>query len=263
MQADITNIDDLKLKLNVEFDYCIHTASYNEFFYENYAEKALAVNSLGTRNLIEVLKDSNIKNFIYLSTFHVYGNSAGVLTEDSELKPRSDYASTHLFAEYYLKQFYYTHNFQSIIFRLTNSYGSPKYINSSKWYLVLNDLVKSAFENQVILLKSNGKSVRDFIWMGDVCKLLGHGLMLESHDVYNLSSGKTYGMMELAEKVQSVYKSRYGKKIDIIANNNDQTKYLELKVDNDKIKKIINFEFVDNFKKEINSIFDLLEKNRY
>ena len=35
IQADITKINDLKLKLDMEFDYCIHTASYNEFFHNN------------------------------------------------------------------------------------------------------------------------------------------------------------------------------------------------------------------------------------
>ena len=130
IQADITNLDELKSKLNVTFDYCIHTASYNESFQENYAQKALKVNALGTRNLVETLKDTNIKNFIYLSTFHVYGASSGRISEENDLNPKNDYASSHLFAEFYLKQFFYTHNFQSVIFRLTNSYGAPKFIKS-------------------------------------------------------------------------------------------------------------------------------------
>ncbi len=263
LQADITDIEDLKLKLNFDFDYCIHAASYNEFFHKNYAKKGLEVNTLGTRNLIEVLEESQIKNFIYLSTFHVYGANSGVITEDHELNPKNDYASTHLFAEYYLKQFFHTHNFISVIFRLTNSYGAPKNINSSKWYLVLNDLVKSAYENQVITLKGNGKTVRDLIWMGDVCKVLESSLNIVSNEIYNLSSGKTYRMMELAEKVQDVYQDRYGKKIEIIANKSDHTKTLELKVDNSKIQKVIDFEFKDNLDEEIDSIFSLLEKNKH
>ncbi len=263
LQADIRNKDNLKLKLNIEFDYCIHTASYNEFFHEDYSTIALEVNTLGTRNLIEVLKDTSIKNFIYLSTFHVYGAISGTISEDNELNPKNDYASTHLFAEYYLNQFFYSHNFKSVIFRLTNSYGAPKYFNSTKWYLVLNDLTKSAFENKEIVLKGNGKAVRDLIWMGDVCKILDHSLNRVSSGIYNLSSGKTYEMMELAKKVQDVYKSKYGKKIEIITNKNDNSKYFELKVDNSKISKFLNFEFNDQLSEEIESIFNLLEKNKH
>ena len=262
IQADIADIDDLKLKLNIEFDYCIHAASYNEFFHENYASKALEINTLGTRNLVEVLKDTKIKNFIYLSTFHVYGVTAGVITEDTELSPKNDYASTHLFAEYYLKQFFNTHNFQSVIFRLTNSYGAPKCINSTKWYLVLNNLVKSAYENQVIFLRGNGKDVRDLIWMGDVCTVLERGLSFTSNNIYNLSSGKTYEMMTLAKKVQKVYENRYREKIEIIINKADRAKHSDLRVVNSKIKKCINFEFKDNLEDEIVSIFNLLEKSK-
>jgi UDP-glucose 4-epimerase len=263
IQADISSIKSLKVNLKIEFDYCIHAASYNEFFHENYYEKALEVNTLGTRNLIEVLKNTKIKNFIYLSTFHVYGSIDGLITETAKLRPKNDYASTHLFAEFYLRQFYYSHNFKSVILRLTNCYGAPKDINSTKWYLVLNDLVKSAFSNHEIKLKGNGKAVRDLIWMGDISSVIETCLNRVSSDVYNLSSGKTFQMMDLAIKVQSIYETRYHKEIEIITSKNDKTKFSELIVDNSKINKILNFKFNDRLNEEINSIFDLLEKNKH
>ncbi len=263
IQADIGNYNQLKSKLNIEFDYCIHTASYNESFHENYPKNALLINSLGTRNLIEVLKNTKIKRFIYLSTFHVYGENKGVITENTELNPKNDYASTHLFAEYYLKQFFYTDNFPFIIFRLTNSYGVLKYINSSKWYLVLNNLVKLAYEKDKIVLNSNGKAKRDFIWMGDVCSIIERSLdfKLSNSNIFNLSSGITFSMMDLAYKVQDVYQQRYNKSINIFINPEDKTLSLELKIDNSKLKELGDFNFSNKFNAEINNIFDLLENN--
>ena len=261
LQADITNLDDLKSKLTEEFDFCIHAASCNEVFQENYAKKALKVNALGTRNLIEVLKNTSIKNFIYLSTFHVYGKSFGLISEESDLNPKNDYATSHLFAEYYLKQFLLTDNFQSIIFRVTNCYGAPKFFDTSKWYLILNDLVRSAFENQKIILKSNGNASRDFIWIRDVCKVLHESLTFDKSSTYNLSSGITFKMMDLALAVQNNYKKRYGVDINIVSNKKDKTTYSELKVDNSKLKKIVSFEFNDKLNHEINLIFNLLESN--
>ena len=264
IQADITNYNDLKLKLNIEFDYCIHTASYNEFFNDNYPKDALLINTLGTRNLIDILKDTNIKNFIYLSTFHVYGLNEGIITENTELNPKNDYASTHLFAEYYLKQFFNTHNFPFVTFRLTNSYGSPKYKNSTKWYLVLNDLVKSAYEKNKIILKSNGESKRDFIWMGDVCSIIEKSLDIKPsiNNTLNLNSGMTFSMIELAKKIKVIYMIRYNKNIEISVNNEDKTVSLDLKVDNTKLNNIVKLNFNDKFNLEINNIFDLLENNQ-
>ncbi len=262
IQANIINLEELKEKLKyIEVDYVIHTASYNEYFHKNYAKKALLVNSLGTRNLIEVLKDKNIKNFIYLSTFHIYGTSSGVIDETTPPNPKNDYASTHLFAEFYLKQFYSSSNFPYIIFRLTNSYGSPKSISTNKWYLVLNDLVKSAYLYRKIVLNSNGEAKRDFIWMGDVCRVMEKSFKFEPNNIFNLSSKKSYNILFLAKKVRKIYKKRYKKDIEIVINKEDKTKPLNLIVDNRKLKKLIDFEFLDRFEKEIENIFTLLENN--
>jgi UDP-glucose 4-epimerase len=264
IQADITNLNDLKLKLDIEFDYCIHTASYNEFFHENYPQDALLINSLGTRNLIEVLNNTNIKNFIYLSTFHVYGKNSGVINESTELNPKNDYASTHLFAEYYIKQFFITDGFPFVIFRLTNSYGAPKHIDSTKWYLVLNDLVKSAYNKKKIILKGNGKAVRDFIWMGDVCSVLKQSLDFKSSidNIFNLSSGITFSIIDLAKIIQDVYMKRYAENIDILINKTDKTGDLILKVDNAKLNSLIHFNFTNKLNEEVDSIFKLLEDDK-
>jgi UDP-glucose 4-epimerase len=260
IQADITDIGELREKLkDIEFDYIIHTASYNEYFHKDYAKKALLVNTLGTRNLIDVLKDKNIKRFIYLSTFHIYGLDSGIITEDTPPNPKNDYASTHLFAEYYLKQFGESDEFPYIIFRLTNSYGSPKYINSSKWYLVLNDLTKSAFIKKKILLRGNGKAIRDFIWSGDVCSVIEKSFHFKAKEIFNLSSNQTYSMYYIAKEVQRVYKKRYAQEIEIILNSSDKTPSKNLIVDNSRLKQYIDIEFSNKFQDEVESIFNLLE----
>jgi UDP-glucose 4-epimerase len=260
IECDITNIDDLKNKLDFDLDFCIHMASYNEFFHDNYFKKALEVNTLGARNLLEVLSIKNIKNFIYFSTFHVYGASSGVINEESPLNPKNDYATTHLFSEYYIKQFGFTNNFKYTILRLTNSYGCPTFIDSDKWYLVLNDLTKSAYENQKIIIKTNGKVKRDFIYMEDVAKVIDQLLQIEAtNEIYNLSSFKSYEIKELANYVKEVFYSKYNKNIEIKINKNDKTKYPNLNVDNSKLKNLIEFEPKVAFKKEINKIFELLE----
>ena len=262
IQADISDFNDLSGKLkDIDFDYVIHTASYNEFFHKNYYQKALLVNTLGTRNLIEIFKDKSIKKFIYLSTFHIYGKSSGVINEDTTPNPNNDYASTHLFAEYYLKQFYSTHNFPYVTFRLTNSYGSPKSIDSSKWYLVLNDLAKSAFLDKKIILKGNGKAIRDFIHITDVCSVIEKSFEFKPNSILNLSSNKTYSMLYLAKKVQLVYNKIYNKELEIIINKEDKTDTKILSVDNSRLKSLIDIKFSNRFEEEISNIFNLLEQN--
>lgn len=262
VECDITNLEELKLKLNYDFDFCVHCASFNEFFLENYPKKALEINTLGTRNLLEVLNLKDLKNFIYFSTFHVYGLNSGFIDEMTVTNPKNDYASTHLFAEYYVKQFGYTHNLRYTILRLTNSYGCPIYKDTDKWYLVLNDLVKMSFEKNKIVLNSNGKAKRDFIYMGDVANIVDKLLKVEkTNEIYNLSAGKTYEIIDLAKKVQIIYRQRYNKDIELKINQNDLTKYGDLYVKNIKLKSLVNYEInEERIDKEIEEIFNLLEK---
>jgi len=260
IEADITNLESLKYKLNVEFDYCIHLASYNEFFETDYPQKALDVNTLGTRNLLEVLADTNLKKFIYMSTFHVYGINDGIINEESPLNPKNDYASTHLFAEYYVKQFGFNTGLNYSILRLTNSYGVPMLSGSNKWYLILNELVKSAYMNKNIVIKSNGQIKKDFIWMPDVSKILISLLDVIDSEVYNLSANKSHTLLKIANIIKIEYKKRYNENIKITINEEDKTLYKDLIVDNSKLKNLIKFKLNDMLIEEVNNIFDLLEK---
>ena len=108
IECDITNLADCKNKLqNLQFEFVIHAASFNDTFMPDYASAALEINTKGTRNILDSINISSLKNFIYLSTFHVYGAVSGVITEETIALPRHDYATTHLFAEYFVKQFYF------------------------------------------------------------------------------------------------------------------------------------------------------------
>jgi UDP-glucose 4-epimerase len=260
IEADVTDYEGLSKKLDLNFDFCIHTASFNEYFLKDYPKKALDINTLGTRNLLEILSKKKIKRFIYFSTFHIYGINSGIVNENSEPSPKNDYAATHLFAEYYIKQFGATHKVDYTILRLSNSYGAPTFLNTDKWYLVLNDLVKSSFEEGKIIIKSNGEPKRDFIWMNDVTNITKCILENDVNGVYNLSFGKSYKIINLANIVKNVYEERYKKSINIEINNNDKTVYNDLIVDNSKLINKINFKMSDMLSVEVNRIFDLLEK---
>ncbi|MBX7224633.1 MAG: NAD(P)-dependent oxidoreductase [Chitinophagales bacterium] len=247
------------------FDVVIHTASYNDTFLPQYNERALQINTLGTRNILQHLNKADLKNFIYLSTFHVYGASSGTITEKTPPQPIHDYATTHLFGEIYVEQFSRTHRLPYTIIRLTNSYGCPIDVHSDKWYLVLNDLARMAFEKQMIVLKSNGRPSRDFIWMGTVCKVfeLIAQLDIAPRDVFNLSGEQSYTMLNIAQEVKIAYALYSGNEIEISVNENDTNDYpSDLLVDASKLKRIIPYEDTPVFQNEAIQIFNLLARNK-
>jgi len=260
IDADIVSATQLREKLNFDIDYCIHLASYNEYFLEDYPKKALEVNTLGTRNLLEALNIKKLKNFIYFSTFHVYGLNSGMIDENTAPNPKNDYASTHLFAEYIVKQFGFTHGLKYTILRLTNSYGVPFFKDTDKWYLILNNLVKDAIDDKTIKLKSNGEIHKDFVSMVDVARIVNTLLTKNaSNEIFNLSSGQAYSLLELAKLIQEQYKKKYNENIEISINSDDKNNYKRLDVDNRKLLNFIDFNFKDIIDDEVNNIFTLLE----
>lgn len=260
--VDITDSSTLLSAIDQYFDVCIHAASYNEHFHENYTEKALKINALGTEYLCQALNVHGVGKLIYLSTFHVYGVSEGLVTEKSPITPLNDYGLTHFFAEKYIEKNGKVHGLNYTICRLSNSYGCPKDYNTDKWYLVLNDLCSQAIQNKKIILSSNGKSLRDFIWMGDVA------IMLEKISVsdvpmnccLNLSSNVTYSIFDIALYVQSAYKKLFGVKLDLELNEKDKFSPQSLTVSNKKITDIIPFVFANHFEGEATKILKMLDK---
>jgi len=264
IEADICDLDILQKKLDFEIDYCIHTAAAADYFVENYYKLALNVNTLGTRNLIEVLRHKQLKKFIYISTIHIYGaQNTENISESLLPNPINDYALTHLFAEYYVKQYSQLYNFPYVIFRLSNSYAAPLSLNSTKWYLVINDMVKSAFEKNKIILNSNGNASRDFIWQKNVAQIIEKTMYSDKaiNDTYNLASEKNYSVLEIAGKVQKVFNEKFNRQIPVLANSEDENIYSENFVSCEKLKSVIDYKIEDKIEYEIEKIIDLLTNN--
>lgn len=263
--CDISNPEIVNKTLQGKnYNYVIHLASVNEVFEKDYASVSLMVNSYGTRNLLDALKEKKIEKFIYFSTFHVYGINHGKITETQSPQPKNDYALTHLFAEQYIQMYHALTGLPYIIFRLSNSYGCPLERNSSKWYLLFNDLCKSAFSEEKLIIKTNGQAKRDFIYMLDVCQAVEN--MLNSpvnNEIFNLGSGQSLSLIQIAEYIREAYKEEYKKEIPVIINESDFTQYDQtLCYDITKLQKSITFTPTNAFKKEAKKIFKLLDESQ-
>lgn len=260
LQADITNLSQLNEAIDCYYDVCIHTASYNEHFHADYTEKSLTINSLGTEFLCQSLSRHGVGLLIYFSTFHVYGCSKGDVDETTAIEPVNDYGLTHFFAEKYIEKHHRNSGLNYTILRLSNSYGCPTFLNSDKWYLALNDLCQQAIKNQRIELKSNGLSIRDFIWMGDVVHVVDQIIRLPKplNDVFNLSSGQSYSLNQIAEYVQSAYFNEFEQDIMVSVNEDDSSSSEPLKVVNNKISSHVQHKYANKVEFEARKILNLL-----
>ena len=280
--GDISNEPELIASyLPDNLDSCIHAASFNEHFLPNYPRLSLEINGLGTRNMLEALRlkkaaspsETALSSFVYLSTFHVYGVSQGLVREGDPAKPRNDYALSHLVGEEYCRYYTRVYGLPTIIPRLSNGYGAPKISPFGKWYLIMHDLCKEVLQTGTITLRSDPNTKRDFVWLGDVAHILetfATKLPLHSDlygQVVNVASGKATTLDELVEKIAKVYTEFTGKTAEIkrlalASSQGNKSQFSdELVIDNLRLKGLLeaNFEFTQNFEKEIWDSFEFLK----
>jgi UDP-glucose 4-epimerase len=107
IKADIT--DKKKISKTIKenkIDAIIHLAAYlNVSEAEKNKKKYYKNNVIGTKNLIEACKNTQVKNIIFSSSCSIYGNIIGSVSENKKPNPQGYYAYTKYKGEELIKKF--------------------------------------------------------------------------------------------------------------------------------------------------------------
>jgi UDP-glucose 4-epimerase len=181
---------------------------------------ALRVSAIGTRNLLEEAVASRVPRFIYFSTFHVYGRPRERrVDETTPVDPLDDYSLAHYAGELYCRTYRERNGVGAIRVRLSNGFGAPVDKNIDCWSLAVQEFCLSAFREQRIVLKSDGSQKRDFISIPEILRatrrLIEAGPAEIRHDLYNLASGNSCSIKDLAFRVKHVYERLYRQEVRV------------------------------------------------
>jgi UDP-glucose 4-epimerase len=224
MHGDIEHIGHQKL-LDKNFfpkgvRSIIHLAALNEQECMDFPSEAVRVNIDETRKILENAVANKVEQFIYFSTAHVYGSPlTGIITEGVLPRPIHPYAITHKAAEDFVVAANQENNIHGIVVRLSNSFGAPILPSMERWSLLANDLARQAAQSEFLKLRSSGMQFRDFICLTDVenviQKMVGKNHFSLSHSVYNLGSGTSLRVLDLANIIKDVCGQMFGKSMAI------------------------------------------------
>jgi UDP-glucose 4-epimerase len=195
-----------------------HSKSFEDPLYD------VDVNSKSTLFILEKIRTMNLKcRFILGSTFIVIGRPQELpVTEDTTCNPTTIYGANRLASENYCKIYNNVYGLDTIVFRITNSFGPREQVIPSK--NAVNYLIYKAFKGEEITIYDNGKIFRDLIYISDVVN--GIKTIMEkgkSGNVYWISSGKKTWFYELGEWLHELTNSpvkyaespQYTKKVDV------------------------------------------------
>ena len=188
-------------------------------------------NTKTTLFMLEKIRELGLScKFVLGSTFIVIGKPTKLpVTESTPCNPTTIYGTNKLASEHFCKIYHDVYGLDTVIFRITNSYGPREQVISTK--NAVNFLIYEAFNRKEISIYNKGKFFRDFIYIDDVVS--GINVILKkgkSGELYWISSGKKTWFYEFANILEKntnckvVYPKTptYTKKVDVgnfIVNN--------------------------------------------
>jgi len=152
-------------------------------------ELTFEINSESVKFLVENYK----KRIVFLSTCSVYGAQDGLLDEHSSVNPLSEYASSKVQAENYLR------GTNSIIFRLGTLFGISDEFSRIRLDLVVNILVTKALTEGKLTV-FGGDQWRPLLHVTDVANAISHNLESEVTGIFNLHY-KNYKIIDIANAI--------------------------------------------------------------
>ena len=225
-KVDVTNYRKLSNIIELHKpDVIIHLAgitSHSKSFEKPFDD--VDQNAKSTLFILEKLKQMNRKcRFVLGSSFIVVGKPDKLpVDEKTPCWPTTIYGTNRLASEHYCKIYHEVYGLDTVIFRITNSFGPREQVLPTK--NAVNFLIHEAFKGNKLTIFKNGKFFRDLIYISDVVfgikTIMNKG---KSGDLYWISSGRKIWFYELGKllekltdaKVKFVKTPNYTKKVDV------------------------------------------------
>lgn len=183
------------------------------------------INCRASIRLAELAKDAGIRRYLFSSSCIMYGMStASVVTEDSPLDPKTEYARSKVIAEQGISKLA-DDRFSPSFLRNGTIYGiSPR----MRFDTVLNDLVGTAVTTKQVKLFSDGKPWRPVIHVQDVARAFLTVLQAPIEDIHNqaFNTGANHLNHQIIELAEIVTKTVPGCTLEVLAQSGaDQRTY--------------------------------------
>jgi len=186
-----------------KIDLIIHAISSTVPADSKNIEHDIQTNLIPTVSLLNLCKEFNINNIIYISSGGaIYGQSENKLVETDDVFPLSSYGIVKLAIEKYLFLFSQQFKLRPLILRPSNLYGLYHY--STKQGIV-NIAVRNAVAHENFFVWGDGNGKKDYLDVEDFCNILFNLVEKNVYDsVINIASGNLISINEIMSAVKEL-----------------------------------------------------------
>lgn len=181
---------------NMQVDFIIHAAcpTASQEFEHKPVETIINIVE-GTQHILQSCKHIQPHKFVYLSTMEVYGETGGLITEDSfgSIDPmvvRNSYPEAKRLCECLCASYYQEYDLPICVARLAQTFGAGVNPEDKRVFAEFGRAIKNSAD---IVLFSDGSKKNSYISLNDVANaiatILCHG---EPGEAYNVANEDTY-----------------------------------------------------------------------
>ena len=159
------------------------------------------MNVEGTRRVLHAATQAGAARFVLASSCAVYGNDPVMpKTESLPPAPASPYAESKLAGERLCAESV----LPAVALRFFNVYG-PRQDPRGPYAAAVPRFLESALAGSPLTIHGDGRQTRDFVYVDDITAALIHAaFQAELQGVYNVASGQSTSILELAQTIRSI-----------------------------------------------------------
>lgn len=165
-----------------------------------------ASNFDGTLHLLEAARLGGVRRFLYASSAAVYGDNDELpLTEEAKPCPLTPYAADKLAGEHYLRFYTREHGLDTTAFRFFNIFG-PRQDPSSPYSGVISIFADRLARGQPVTIFGDGLQTRDFVFVGDLVRLLAEALQRRNlaGQAINVGRGRPSSLLDVIAALEKL-----------------------------------------------------------
>jgi len=238
-EIDVANVEWFDFFKNIDIDIVIHLAAQSSgevsFKIPNYD---CNTNVIGTLNVCEFSKKNKVKKILFASSMSVYGESQGLVSEETPLIPLSLYAVGKKASEDYLRIYSRQFDIDVACLRFFNIYGIGQNLENMSQGMI-SIFLAQALNEEKIIVKGSLKRYRDFIYISDVVDILeflAKASSLNGFVTFNVGTGEKTYLSDLISTIQTVSQT----KKDVIIQNGTLGDQNGIYANNSKLIEITN-----------------------
>lgn len=245
---DLLNTEELnKIFENNKIDSIVHLAGYGGVRPSIENPKLYIDNNIvATLNILECMKNYNIKKLVYASSSSVYGNSKEtIFTETLNVSyPISPYAMTKKACEELCYTYHKLYNINVIALRFFTVYGKRQRPD-----LAISKFTKLILEDKPIPVFGDGSTFRDYTYIDDIVSGIISAIEYNktSYEIINLGGGNPVSLNEMVKTIEDVL----GKKAIIERMSMQKGDVDKTAADISKARKLLNYNPSTSFEEGI------------